>query len=96
MNFVPLIAIFLIFYFLLIRPQQKQMQNHDKMLKNLKKGDHILTNGGLYGVITAVKGADLEVKISEEVKVLLAKSGVAKRLEETPALTQNGVASTQG
>ena len=87
MNFVPLIAIFAIFYFLLIRPQQKQMREHDRMLKNLKKGDRILTNGGLYGVVVAVKGADLDVKISDSVKVQ-----VAKRVDTNPPAKANGVA----
>src|SRR5437879_4419113 len=56
MNLVPIAAIFAIFYFLLIRPQQKQQSEHDAMLKNLKVGDKILTSGGLYGSITGFKG----------------------------------------
>lgn len=77
-SFFPLILIFVIFYFLLIRPQQKKMRGHQKMLSALKKGDHILTSGGIYGMIVNVKGNILEVKISEETKVELSRSAVAE------------------
>lgn len=79
MSLVPIIAIFLIFYFLLIRPQQKQAKEHEKMLADLKKGDKILTTGGMYGTIVGFKAAgDLEVRFSETVKLLLARSAVTK------------------
>ncbi len=79
-SLVPIVAIFLIFYFLLIRPQQKQQKEHQKMLEGLKKGDRILTTGGLYGTIVGMKGADLEVRFAENVKLLIARSAVAKLL----------------
>jgi preprotein translocase subunit YajC len=78
MNLVPIAAIFLIFYFLLIRPQQRQQKAHDEMLKSLKTGDKILTTGGLYGTITGFKGDDLEVQFSQTVKLTLARSAVAR------------------
>jgi preprotein translocase subunit YajC len=78
MNLAPIVAIFVIFYFLLIRPQQKQQQEHDAMLKGLKSGDKILTTGGLYGTITGFKGDDLEVQFSQTVKLTVARSAVAK------------------
>lgn len=84
-GFVPLIAIFLIFYFLVIRPQQKQQSEHQKMLEALRKGDRIVTTGGLHGAITALRGPDLEVKIAENCKVVISRSAVAKRVE-TPQL----------
>ena len=77
-SFVPIAAIFLIFYFLLIRPQQKQQKNHEKMLGELKKGDRVLTTGGLYGAIVGIKGDDLEVRFAENVKLIVARSAVAK------------------
>lgn len=83
MSLVPIVAIFVIFYFLLIRPQQKQAQAHQKMLDALKKGDRILTTGGFYGTIVGVKGSDLEVKFSETVKLLVARSAVAKFLNDS-------------
>ena len=88
MSLVPIVAIFIIFYFLLIRPQQKQAKDHEKMLEALKKGDRILTTAGFYGTIVALKGSDLEVKFSDSVKLLLARSAVAKVLQEP---SRNGV-----
>ena len=77
-NLAPIVAIFVIFYFLLIRPQQKQQQEHETMLRNVKQGDKILTTGGLYGTITGFKGEDLEVQFSQTVKLTVARSAVAK------------------
>src|SRR5712671_17400 len=96
MSFIPIAAMFAIFYFLMIRPQQQQAKEHQKMLDNLKKGDRILTNGGIYGTITGFKGTDLEVKITEGVKVTLARSGVSKLVNETagtPSVPADGVAA---
>lgn len=76
-NLAPIVAIFVIFYFLLIRPQQKQQKDHEQMLKNLKTGDKVLTTGGLYGTITGFKGEDLEVQFSQTVKLTVARSAVA-------------------
>ena len=67
-NMVPIAAVFVIFYFFLIRPQQKQAKEHQRMLEGLKKGDRILTTGGLYGTIVGLKAEDLEVKFAETVK----------------------------
>ncbi|MBI2387545.1 MAG: preprotein translocase subunit YajC [Elusimicrobia bacterium] len=77
-NLAPIVAIFIIFYFLLIRPQQKQQKEHETMLKNLKSGDKVLTNGGLYGTITGFKGDDLEVQFSQTVKLTVARSAVQR------------------
>lgn len=82
MSFVPIIAIFLIFYFLIIRPQQKQQREHEKMLQALKKGDRVLTNGGLYGTIVGFRGDALELKIAENVKVLVARAAISRLVEE--------------
>lgn len=73
---IPLILIFVIFYFLLIRPQQKRTKEHQKLLESLKKGDRVLTSGGLYGTIYSLRGKDVELEISEGVIVTLAKSSV--------------------
>lgn len=82
MSLVPIAAIFAIFYFLLIRPQQKQQKDHERMLEGLKKGDRILTTGGLYGQIVGTKGADLEVQFAQNVKLTVARSAVSKLLSE--------------
>ncbi|MBI4801152.1 MAG: preprotein translocase subunit YajC [Elusimicrobia bacterium] len=77
MQFVPLIIIMGIFYFLLIRPQQKQMKERNAMLKSLKTGDKILTNGGIVGLITGIREDDMEVEIAKNVKVTVIRSAVA-------------------
>ncbi len=65
------------FYFLLIRPQSKQRKEHETMLKNLKTGDRVLTNGGIYGIVTNVKEKSILLKIADNVKVEVAKSAVS-------------------
>ena len=69
-QFIPLILIFVIFYFFLIRPQQKKVKEHKAMVEGLKKGDKIVTSGGITGVITRVIDNDkLEVEIADNVTV---------------------------
>ena len=69
-QFVPLILIFAIMYFLLIRPQQRKLKDHKKMVESLRRGDMIVTQGGLIGKVTKVKeDNELEVELSEGVKV---------------------------
>jgi preprotein translocase subunit YajC len=75
--FIPLILMFVIFYFLLIRPQQKRAKEHREMISNLKKGDQIVTSGGLYGTITGMDDATLTVEISEKVRVKIARGNIA-------------------
>lgn len=77
MQFIPLIIIMVIFYFLLIRPQQKQMKERKAMLETLKTGDKVLTNGGLMGVITGITADELEVEIARNVKVTIVRSAIA-------------------
>jgi preprotein translocase subunit YajC len=69
-------SFFLIFYFLILRPQQKRQRETQKMLTNLKRGDRVLTSGGLYGIVWDVKEDLFVLKITEEVKVEIAKSAV--------------------
>src|SRR5437868_15511716 len=93
MSLVPIAAIFLIFYFLLIRPQQKQQKEHEDMLSHLRDGDKILTTGGLYGTIVGIKGDDLQVRFSQTVTLTVARSAVAKVLKsESTVPAQNGTA----
>ena len=67
---IPLILIFVIFYFFLIRPQQKKVKEHKAMVENLKKGDRIVTSGGITGTITRVVDNDkIEVEIADNVTV---------------------------
>jgi preprotein translocase subunit YajC len=73
----PIVLIFVIFYFLLIRPQQKRQKEHQRMMESIKKGDHILTSGGMHGTVVGVKDNIVVVKIAENVKVEFAKSAIS-------------------
>lgn len=75
--FVPLILMFAIFYFLLIRPQQKKTKVHREMLGSLKKGDKIITGGGIHGRITGLSDATLTVEIADKVRVKVSRSNVS-------------------
>ncbi|MBI5026165.1 MAG: preprotein translocase subunit YajC [Nitrospirae bacterium] len=76
-SFLPLILIFAIFYFLLIRPQAKKAKEHKQMLENLKKGDKVITSGGIYGVIEAIEANTVTLKIAENVKIKIGRNGIA-------------------
>ena len=76
-GFIPLILMFVIFYFLLIRPQQKKTKEHRAMIGNLKKGDRIITSGGLHGRITGMDETTLTVEIADKVRVKVARANVS-------------------
>ena len=76
-SFIPLILMFVIFYFLLIRPQQKKTKEHKNMIDNLKTGDRIITSGGLHGRITGVAEGTLTVEIAEKVRVKVNRGSVS-------------------
>jgi len=85
-SFLPLILIFGIMYFLLIRPQQKKMKEHRAMVEALRKGDSVLTQGGIIGKVTRVKeDGEVEVEIAEGVKVRVLKATIAQVLNRTEA-----------
>ena len=74
-QFIPLILIFVIFYFFLIRPQQKKVKEHKSMVEGLKRGDKVVTSGGITGTIERVIDNDkVEVEIAENVKVEIVKA----------------------
>lgn len=82
MNLVPLIFMFGIFYFLLIRPQQKKAKEHRALLDALKKGDQVITAGGVYGKITAIDGEIVSIEIATGVNIKIGKgfiSSLAKK-----------------
>jgi preprotein translocase subunit YajC len=81
---IPIAAITVIFYLLLIRPQQKKQREHDELLKALQKGDRIVTTGGLHGVVVGVSDDVLTVDLGvhEKVRVKLDRSRVDRRLEK--------------
>jgi len=76
-GFIPLILMFVIFYFLLIRPQQKRTKEHRQMVSNLKKGDRIITSGGIHGRITGMDETTLTVEIADKVRVKVARGNVS-------------------
>jgi preprotein translocase subunit YajC len=81
---VPLVLIFVVFYFLLIRPQQKKAKLHREMLGALRRGDTIVTTGGLIGkVIKVVSDTELQVEIADEVRVRIARAMVSDVLSRT-------------
>ena len=84
-QFIPLILIFVIFYFFLIRPQQKKVKEHKLMVENLKRGDKVITSGGIVGTIERIIDNDkVEVLISDNVKVeIIRASGIQALLNNT-------------
>lgn len=82
-SLLPLILIFVIFYFLLIRPQAKKAKEHRKMLEGLKKGDKVITAGGIYGVIEGIDQNTATIKIAENVKIKVLRNTIAElRVDE--------------
>ena len=83
-QFIPLILIFAIMYFLLIRPQQKKVKEHQQMVEALRRGDQVVTQGGLIGKVAKVKeDNEVEVELAEGVKVRVVKSTIAQVLTKT-------------
>ena len=79
------IAIFVIFYFLLIRPQQKNQKKHKELLSNLKKGDQVITSGGIYGTIAKLRGDAVMLQVADQVKIRVARSAIASSFgSQTP------------
>lgn len=74
---IAIVLIFVVFYFLLIRPQKKAQDDHKKMLAGLKKNDEIVTNGGIHGIIANVKDSTVTLKVDDNVKLEIQKSCVA-------------------
>lgn len=77
MGFIPMILIFGVFYLLLIRPQQKKAKEHKALLENIKKGDTIITQGGLYGKVVNVQDQVLMVEVAPKIQVRISRSHVA-------------------
>ena len=77
LGLISILFIFVIFYFLLIRPQQKRQKQHHKMIESVTKGDRVLTSGGMYGVVIGVDNDKVVLRIAENVKAEFAKSAIA-------------------
>lgn len=88
-SFLPLILIFVIMYFLMIRPQQKRMKEHRNLVESLKKGDEVITQGGLIGKVTAVREGELEVEIAPGVKTRVVRSSITGVVNKTAPAAAN-------
>ncbi len=81
MQFLPFILLFVIFYFLLIRPQQKAQKEHKEMLESLKKGDKIVTNGGLIAEVVKPEEDFIKIKLNDATVVKIDRNYVARKLD---------------
>ena len=89
MQFAPLILIFVIMYLLMIRPQQKKMKAHRAMVEALKKGDNVITQGGVIGKVVAVRDDEVEVEIAQGVRIRVVRGTVAQVVTRTPPVAAN-------
>ena len=88
-GFLPIIILFAIFYFLLIRPQQKKAKEHREMIANLQKGARILTSGGIYGTIQSLDEATIGLEIAEKVKIKISRASVAAVVSEDDSVQKD-------
>ena len=90
-SFVPLILIFIVFYFLIIRPQSKKMKEHQATINALKIGDKVITNGGIIGVVKEINDKEniLEIEISEKVSVKILRNYIADLVKKEEVLKKN-------
>ncbi|SDE36350.1 preprotein translocase subunit YajC [Paracoccus isoporae] len=88
-QFIPLILIFVIMYFLILRPQQKRVKEHRNMVEALKRGDQVITQGGLIGKVTDVKDDELTVEIAQGVKVRVVRATIAQVVNKTAPVAAN-------
>ncbi|MFT4012978.1 MAG: preprotein translocase subunit YajC [Paracoccus sp. (in: a-proteobacteria)] len=88
-SFAPLILIFVIMYFLMIRPQQKRVKEHRAMVEAVKKGDEVITQGGLIGKVTAVRETELEVEIAPGVKSRVVRTSITGVVSKTAPVAAN-------
>lgn len=79
MSMAPLVLLFVVFYFLLIRPQQKKAKMHKEMLSKVETGDSVITTGGLYGRVTKVSDETVTIEISDGVKVKISRTAIGTR-----------------
>ncbi len=82
--FLPLILIMVIFYFLMILPAQRRQKKVTEMLKALKTGDKVITNGGIYGTIVGLEDEAVQLRVAEQVKMKVARSAIAGLQAEAP------------
>lgn len=89
--FIPMILIFVVFYFLLIRPQQKKAKAHQEMINNLKKGDRVITSGGMYGLVTNLDEGTATLEIAEKVRVKVTRGSISALAQESSGASSKDV-----
>jgi preprotein translocase subunit YajC len=87
-SLLPLVLIFVVFYFLLIRPQQKKMKVHREMISGIKRGDKVLTSGGIIGNVVKVDEGELLVEIAKDVRVRVARGTISDLLTKPEPAAQ--------
>ncbi|MFH1715256.1 MAG: preprotein translocase subunit YajC [Elusimicrobiota bacterium] len=88
-NLFPLFALLIIFYFFLIRPQQKRAKEHQRMLSELKQNDKVVTTGGIIGTIVLVKPDLYHLKVSDNVTIMITRDAIAKKVVVQPEVVSN-------
>lgn len=88
-QFIPLLLVFVIMYFLILRPQQKKMSQHRAMVAALKKGDQVITQGGLIGKVVGVREDELDVELAQGVRVRVVRSSIAQVVNRTAPVAAN-------
>ncbi len=76
-SLIPILLMFVIFYFILIRPQQKQARKHQDFVRNLKSGDRVVTSGGIHGTVTGLTDSTITLEIADKVRVKVSRSAVS-------------------
>jgi preprotein translocase subunit YajC len=96
LQFAPLVLIFVVFYFLMIRPQQKRQKDHQALVRAAKRGDRIVTNGGIFGVISKANETDndVEVEIAQGVKVRVLRTAISDIVNRNPEAAKPAKEST--
>jgi preprotein translocase subunit YajC len=82
-GFLPIIILFAIFYFLLIRPQQKKAKEHKEMIANLRKGYRVVTSSGIYGTVVSIDDTTIGLEIADKIKIKMLRANVAAVLSES-------------
>ncbi|MBN1871895.1 MAG: preprotein translocase subunit YajC [Candidatus Omnitrophica bacterium] len=90
-SLMPIILIFVIFYFLIIKPQKQKQSEHQKMVESLKKNDDVITIGGLHGTVVNVKDSTIILRIADNVKIELQKSAVAGLKKNKPEIDKEAM-----
>ena len=95
MSLLPLVLIFIVFYFLLIRPQQKKVKEHKAMLEAVRRGDRVVTNGGIVGLVTKVDERELTLEIADNVRVKAMRDMIASVISKTEPVAAEAKADTE-